>query len=654
MIFRLSILFFPILLLISSCAPEHSEIVLAEYGNREVKMNEFENAYIKNVGSIEQAKKDSLQKLQNFLDLYVKFKMKLRDAEVRGYDRNSELISELEDYKKKVGVTYLLEKEIVEPGIKELYEKRKKELRVSHIMFRYNEGEEKAKELAQAVLDSIKAGSEFNEMVQKYSEDTFSKPVNGDIYYITAGMLPYEFEEAAYDTPEGEIYPEVVKTQYGYHIIKVTDINDRIPQIQASHILVDLQNEAGEIDSASARARIDSVLVQARGGGDFAQLAEQYSDDAGSKVKGGDLGFFERRMMVKEFDAEAFSLNEGEISDVVKTQFGYHIIKLTGKKEYPTIEEDKETLKKIFKQSRYQEEYNSLISKLKGKYNYSLNDSSLSEIASSSDSAKIGGELEAINNLQEKTIFSYAGKTVKAKEFYEKLVSESEFMNKLITEDLLKNAAEKISGNYLLEEEALNLEKTNEEFASLMDDYKNGIYIFKLQEDEVWNKVEIDSTRLKEHYEATKANYVWPDRVDFSEIYSKKDSLIQEYYGMLENGASFDSVASKYTERPGYKEKAGHFGFVDSKSSQLAMEAEKLKEGEYSSPFQTTGGYSIVKLNSKDPSRIKTFDEARAEVAGSFQEAESKRLEENYIQRLTSTYEPEIDYEKLEQAFKSE
>jgi peptidyl-prolyl cis-trans isomerase SurA len=239
MLFRSTILFtLALAFILSSCAPQHADLVVAKFGDNVIKMNEFENAYVKNVGSYDAAKKDSLSKLKSFMDLYLNFKLKLRDAEVRGYGEDAALKQELTDYKKKVGVTYLLEKNIVEPGIKNLYDKRKWELRVSHLMIRPDSsGEEAARKLTQAILDSIKSGKSFESMVSKYSQDSFSKKDGGDIFYVTAGQLPVEFEDAAYNTPKGQVYPWVVRTKYGFHIIKVTDKKERVPQIRASHIL---------------------------------------------------------------------------------------------------------------------------------------------------------------------------------------------------------------------------------------------------------------------------------------------------------------------------------------------------------------------------------------------------------------------------------
>ena len=656
MLFRSTILFsIALAFILSSCAPQHADLVVAKFGDSEIKMNEFENAYVKNVGNVDVAKKDSLSKLKSFLDLYLNFKMKLRDAEVRGYGEDLALKEELTDYKKKVGVTYLLEKNIVDPGIKNLYDKKKWELRVSHLMIRPDSsGEEAARKFTQAILDSIKSGKSFEGMVSKYSQDSFSKKDGGDIFYVTAGQLPIEFEDAAYNTPKGQVYPWVVRTKYGFHIIKVTEKKERVPQIRASHILVTFNNAKGVADTAYAKAKLDSVLRALKSGEEFGKVAMQYSDDTGSKERGGDLNYFERRMMVKEFDEAAFNLSVGQVSDVVKTNFGYHIIKVTDKKPYPTFEEDKENLKKIFKQTRYQGEYDSLIAHLKIKYNFRVNDKNLQIIASKSDTVKVGGDHPKMAEIKDTEVLSYEGNSIKAQEFLNKLNGSSDYLNKLITYDILKSFANKIGADYMLDAEALNLEKTNAEFASLMEDYRNGIFIFKLQDDEVWSKISFDSTKLYNYYTTTKNNYVFPDRINFSEIFSRKDSLINHYYDLLKKGNDFDSIAAKYTERPGYAEKAGNYGLVEINNSPLSVEANKLKNsGDYSNPFANTGGFSIIKLVAKEPSRVKTFEEAKAEVSGAFQESESKRLEQEYIDKLKNEYKAVIYYDNLEKAFKN-
>ena len=276
----LTIISFSFLLLLIACSPEQSEVVVAEYGKYKISIDEFENAYAKNVGGVENAENSSLQDYHDFTDLYVKFKMKLRDAEVRGYTTDPELEDELTSYQKQVGVSYLIEKEIIEPGLKELYENRKEELRVSHLMIRPDSmGIEGALAKAAPILDSIKNGASFEEMVIKYSQDQFSAPSGGDIFYVTAGLLPISFDKAMYKTNAGEVYPEVVETRYGAHLIKITERVPRIPKIKASHILISYFNPAGEMDSAAALLSVDSLVAELKAGAEFEEMVLKYSDD---------------------------------------------------------------------------------------------------------------------------------------------------------------------------------------------------------------------------------------------------------------------------------------------------------------------------------------------------------------------------------------
>lgn len=226
-------------------------------------------------------------------------------------------------------------------------------------------GEAGARNKAQAILDSIKLGKTFEEMVQKYSQDQYSKPKGGDIFYFTAAQLPFEFEDACYKTETGTVHPQVVQTKFGFHIVKVTDRKPRVPKIKASHILISYMDAAGQVDSVNAKLTVDSVLAELKAGKDFGDVAKRYSDDTGTKDKGGDLGFFERRMMVLEFDEAAFNLEVNQVSKVIKTQFGYHIIKVTDKEAYPTFEADRDNLKNLLKRSRYNELYSGLISDYK-------------------------------------------------------------------------------------------------------------------------------------------------------------------------------------------------------------------------------------------------------------------------------------------------
>ena len=332
----------------SRLTSQYTDEVVAEFDGHEITLGDFEQAYAKNVGGVEAAKEDSLDEYERFLDLYVKYKMKLRNAFVRGYYNNEDLNAELKDYKQKVGVSYIEEKDIVAPGIKRFYDQRGEEVRVSHLMIKIDSSAEAAEKEAQSILDSIKNGANFEGMVVKYSDDRFSKSKGGDIYWFTAGQIIPSFEMAAYSTPVGEVYPEIVRTKFGYHIIKVTDRQKRMYKIQASHILIKAEKD-GENDSNSARQKVEEIYNEIKNGGSFDSLAIKYSDDPGSGAKGGDLGYFERRQMVQPFDEAVFKLQVGELSPIVKTKFGFHIIKLTGETIYPPYNEELEKIRESYK-----------------------------------------------------------------------------------------------------------------------------------------------------------------------------------------------------------------------------------------------------------------------------------------------------------------
>lgn len=631
--------------------------VAAEFGSYEITLDEFEHAYAKNVGGWENAMKQEMSDYKNFLDLYVKFRMKLRDAQVRAYDQDTDLMNELKDYQRQVGVSYILEKKINEPGIKQLYERRKEEFRVSHIMIRPDTlGDEGAMKKARAILDSIQNGHSFENMAIKHSDDKFSGINGGDIYYITAGLLPYEFEDPMYTLKAGEVYSDVVKTRFGYHLIKVTERQHRFPKIKASHILVGYQNEEGNIDTAAAKAKAESILAELNAGASFEELVIKYSDDPGSKEKGGDLGYFERRMMVKEFDEAAFKMEVGQISGLIQTNFGYHVIKVTDKMDTQPYETEYDNLKNMFSKQRYQHEREVLIESLKKKYDFKIDEDVLNQFVEKSDSLRFGMVHPKYDELSGSILFSYAKKPVTIGAFLESANRNSKITGKPTDDPAeVTNAVNILAEDMILEEEAMNLDKTEPEFAQLMNDYRDGIFIFKILEEEVWNKVKIDSADVYNYWNSNKEKYSWPDRISFSEIFSTKDSLIQKYYSMLKEGASFDSLAALYTERAAKKKDHGKYELQAVDYSDFYKEANKISNvGSFTESVVFSGGYSIFKLNERQPARVKTFGEAKAEVSGEYQEMLSKKLENDYLTGLEKRYKPKVYYDKLENAFKQE
>ena len=656
---RKILLFVTILALAAACTPNTTKIV-AEFDDTTIALKDFEKAYIKNVGDYNKARISPERNKEEFLKLYVDFKMKLRDAWVRGYYNDPDLNKEINDYKKKIGATYIKEKKLIEKGMRKLYNQRKWEYRLSHIMLRPNRGGKiSSKDLAQKIINEIKSGkASFEELAKKYSDDRYSKNNGGDIYWFTCGIVNRDFDKAITSTPVGHVYGKPVHSRYGWHVIKVTAKQKRVPKIKIRHILIRFVRKNGKVDSAAALAKIKDIKKRLERGADFAKLAKKYSEDPGSANKGGDLGYVSRRMMVKPFDEAAFNLKKpGQISDIVKTRFGYHLIQLVEIPPYPSFDSVKDQLRKIYRRQRYKHDYNTLIDSLKTVYKYRPNKTLIKTVAANkNDSIKFNDNLlnsKLYKALKNSVVFTIDNQPYKADTLFNFLINNQDFSDKIVNENNFSSGVEAFASEELLEKEALGLEKTDSVFKQLLNDYRNGIYIFKLQKEEVWDKMKIDTNAVKKYFEANRDKYKYPDRVEFYEIFTRKDSLAKKYYSEIQNGAKFDSLASQVTERFGYKKKSGHFDLTPVRSSIMADRAWKLKKpGDVSKPFKTGKGWSIVKLVKKDPAHLKSYSEARQEALSDYQEKLSKDLENAYVESLRARYHPEYYYNVLKEAFK--
>jgi len=636
--------------------------VIAKFDNHKITVGDFEQAYAKNGVGSGDINKDSLSSLKDFLNLYIVYRMKLADGYSKGYDKSPDVLKEVSEYINQIKNKYYIEKNIIEPNLKRLYERRKVEYRVSHIMFTPKKGQEKnTLKLANSVLDSIKNGADFSKMAAKYSEDKYSKLQGGDIYYVTGGDLPLSLENAIYSTKVGQIYPKVVKSNFGYHILKVTEIKNRRYKIRVSHILVRPQTREKEAEKRDkmmmkAKLRADSVYQKLKAGDDFAELAKKYSMDNSSAAKGGDLGFFSRNQTVQQFDEAAFKLKKiGDCSGVIKSSFGYHIIKLTGIAPYPNFDKDKEELLKIFKGKQYNDVLNNLLDSLRTKYNFIENEMVVNKIQSIIDSAK--GSIDLVNlpdSIKGQILFSENNKDYTVGDYINIMQSIPKQENELLTRLSFREGVLKIAGEQLMLNEIPGINGNNIRFSQMLDEYKKGAIIFKLQQNEVWNKISIDSTGLKNYYEANQKKYIWPDRVSFTELYTHSDSLIHYYQTLLRKGANFDTLCAKHSERRDFKVRFGHWMLENKNHSALYQKAWKMKRmGEYSETFKNPGGYSIIRLDLKDPAHIKTFEEAKTEVTADYQEYLMKLLNKEYQNKLTKRYQPKIYMDQFEKIYKN-
>jgi len=649
-------------IIISGCSPKYSDQIVLQVGPESVTLGDYEKFFMKNSIGTESGPNSSLEERERFLDLLTNYKLKLQDAYERDLVNDPEVTSEINEYRGSLAATFLIEKEITDPAIRKIYDRKKEEIRAQFLLLKVtpNASPEDTLQIYNKGLDIIqraKNGESFDSLVVNNSDDPTAKNNRGDTYYFTPGQVFIPLEDVAYSLKKGEITEKPVRTSIGYIIVKILDRRPSRGSIRASHIMARFQKSSADtVDTARALNRIQEVLDSLKKGWDFHKLAEKFSEDPGSAHNGGDLGWFERRRFVQPFDEAAFNLKVGEMSGIVKSPFGYHLILCDSAKPLPPLKNIREDIKKVYLQQRYNSDYAAYIAQLKKDYNYSFDEdvfktfvSHLDSNATTDDTAWADQVPEEVKN---QAIMMINGNQIKVDTIINILSNRPEYRNVLLRARDLRPKLDKISEQMLLITKSQGLEERNPEFAALMKDYIDGIVLYKAEQLEVWGKSTVTEDDLKEYYEKHKEKYFYPERVNIQVLYFSSDTLAFLVYDSLQKGKKFDELITRYQEFPPPKNADGSRGLEPVDTDEMTQQAATLEVDQYSEPFELEeGGWVIVKLLAKEPPRQKTFEEAGAEVSNHFQEENSKRLEQQWLDRIKEKHRVVQNKELLKKAF---
>jgi peptidyl-prolyl cis-trans isomerase SurA len=558
----LSLIVISLVTVIVACSSK-KKIILAEIGDEKLYLHDYETQFLKTINNIDSARNRSIEEKREFLDLLIKFRLKVRDARDRGLLESPEIQQDLNEYKKNFISSFLIDREIVEPNIKQLYERKKYEIRASHILVNLSqdastEDSLKAYQKADIILKRLEE-EDFVTVAKELSDDKTAQQNGGDLYYFTGGMTVTEFEDAVYDLNIGETTKEPIRTMFGLHIVKLTDKQKRYDGIKASHILIqDKKDSLGNtIDSIDTFNKAKEILQRIKNGEDFSSLAKEVSEDPGSKDKGGDLGFFDRRRMVQPFDSAAFSLDVGEVSDLVRTPFGWHIIKVTEIKEYSPFEEQKESLKSKFKRgAMFKTAYTNYMEKARKDYNFVIDPSGLKFLISKFDSTK------TINEANVDSLFTGEDRKVVLATYEDGQISIEDMVQYLKTNRdhsssapitrrltlIIEGTAEMPILNLISIKEEI---EEDEDYIKLLTEYEDGLLTFKIDQEELWSKIKITDEEMQKYYDGNKEKYTIKENDEdklrpFEEVKSEISSTLQQgKYKEMET-AYIDRLRQKY------------------------------------------------------------------------------------------------------------
>ena len=527
---------------------QKDETVL-EIDGKKVSKNEFLQIYLKNNNDPKYDQKS----LDEYMELFKKFKLKVAEAEALGYDTIPKLKKELEGYRKQLSQPYLVDSTQNSALVKQAYDRMKTEVRAAHILILLKDNPTpedtlKAYNTIMALKKRIEGGEDFTTVAKSKggSEDPSAQRNGGDLGYFTAFQMVYQFEEAAYTTKVGSISMPV-RTKFGYHILKVNDQRPARGTLKAAHIMVATGKDTPSEEIESAQKKINEIYEKLKNGESFEALASEFSDDAQTSDKGGELPLFgtgTTTRMVPEFEETAFQLKaDNDISQPVQTDFGFHIIKRLQWTPLKSFDElKKEIQSKVNKDERANVTQQSFISKMKKEYGFVDNYKKTSKwFVESIDTNYFKGKWSASNLKSNTVMFTLGKQNFTQQQFGTYLEKNYRSVRNMDSKSLVAKQYVNWQKAEVLGYEEKQLERKYPEFKALMQEYHDGIVLYEVMTDKVWNKAIKDTSGLKEFFAKNNEKYVWGQRYN-AYVY---ECLNKEVADKVAKMLKSDTISSK-------------------------------------------------------------------------------------------------------------
>ncbi len=471
-----------------------------------------------------------LPDIDDYLQQFIVFRLKVADAINKGIDTTRAFKTELDGYRNQLAQNYLTDTKTKEKLLQRTYQRYLTEINAWHILVECPEGAKPEDTLnawkkAAGIKERIIRGESFEQVAKGTSDDPSARINGGNLGYFTVFQMITPFEDAAYTLKKGAI-SDPVRTPYGYHIIRVADKRQSKGKILVAHIMKASPPGAEEKEAREAEETINTIYKDLLEGASFSQLAKKYSDHKETAETGGKLSWFGAGEMITEFAEAAFAITDtGKYTKPVRTNYGWHIIKLLDKKPPGSFEETRSYLESRINQSYLNSlSKKSFINTLKKEYRFRINQTAFEWFVNNTDTLIIKG-LARYNKttLPSGNLYSFADQRLTTREFAQYIEKRKSM---IVTSDpayFINQSVEAISSDQLIRYENSILEKKYPDFRYLMNEFHDGILLFEISEEKVWNRVQEDSAGLKQYYEENKKNFLTRRGIE-TKIYSLRSS----------------------------------------------------------------------------------------------------------------------------------
>ena len=618
---------------------------ILEIDNQTVNKIEFEQIYWKNKKEKIATKED----LDEYIQLFINFKLKVIAAEDLGLDTTKKFIDELSGYRVQLEKPYLIDTSINEDLINEAYYRTINEVNASHIMTKLgpnprSEDTLKAFNKIKDIRNKIISGKVgFEEAAEELSEDPYARSSKGNLGYFNAFKMLYSFECAAYNTPIGKI-SDIVRTKYGYHIVKPNSIRKAKGRVKTSHIMI---TTSLKTENNLSKEKINAIykdLVEKTK--TFEELAVEFSEDRKSAKNGGEIGWINSGgNFYPEFEEAVFSLNiDGEFSKPFKTPNGWHIVKRLNYEPVGDLKSMSYNLKnKIQKDARAQKTKSSFIDKLKIEYQLKnmLNMKELITIIKNKnfnyENMEANKKIKTIKN----TLLTFSNISCTNYDYIEYLLKSKSIEKNKIDQNLIKQQFEKFINQKIIDFEKTQLEAKHPDFKALMKEYRDGILLFEISDQKIWTKAIKDTAGLKEFYALNKATWIWPNRVNGTLFTSESKKTLKKVSSLkTKKSLSNDSIMSILNKDNLFNLKYENKIIDDFSKYNLTF--DQLNKG-YNGPFNYEEKLVLIYVEEKLPQRNKELKEAEGIIVSAYQ----NYLEDQWLTRLKKNHTITINHNTL-------
>ena len=636
-------------------AQDKDPVVLSVAGE-DITRSEFLNIYQKNNINGEVIDQKSLEE---YMELFVNFRLKVREAEALGLDTVQAFIDELAGYRKQLAQPYLIDDDMNRALLNEAYDRKKIDIRASHILIRVDrnapaEDTLDAYKRTMAIRKRITKGENFGKLAEELSDDLSARDRTsegrnfegnmGDLGYFTVFDMVYPFETGAYNTPKNEISMPV-RSDFGYHLIKVADRKPALGKVQVAHILLKVEPGSTAADSAAIKGKAMDLYNRAIAGEKFEELTDKFSDDKSTSSKGGVLPWFGSNKMIPEFIKEISDLkNVNDITKPFVSSFGWHVVKLLDRKEIGSYEENLNDMKQsLTRNDRAKKSEEALIKRIKKEHMFSEDKKSKEDFYKVvTDTVFVGGwKVEQAADLN-KTLFTIGRRGFSQQEFAQYIVENQRKRNPEDIKQFVNGMYKSFVNQTLLDYEDTQLERKYPEFRALVKEYRDGILLFELTDQKIWSKAVKDTLGLADFYISHKNNYMWETRADATlyTLNTTDKSMVSELRKYLKKGISDNEILEQMntdtstlltTDRRKFAKEDNPF--VDAVDWTKGASKDIIEDGKT----------HIVYIHNIVAPEPKQLDEARGLITADYQNF----LEDRWIKELRNKYPYSVDQKVL-------